>query len=141
MKRSPALTSLSHDHHQALWVALQLKRADDTPAATAFLDFIDGLGSTHFRIEEELLLPGWIAGDSDADLAMATRVLAEHLEFRAAARRLRSPGFAVDDLHELGAALERHVRFEERDLFPRIESGLDRDAIRALGDAIAEAEA
>ena len=58
MKRSQALTPLSHDHHQGLFVAMQLKRAVDDSAAQAFLDFIDGHGGTHFRIEEDVMLRG-----------------------------------------------------------------------------------
>ena len=58
MKRSQALTPLSHDHHQGLFVAMQLKRAVDDSAAQAFLGFIDGHGGTHFRIEEDVLLRG-----------------------------------------------------------------------------------
>ena len=140
MKRSQALTPLSHDHHQGLFVAMQLKRAVDDSAAQAFLDFIDGHGGTHFRIEEEVLLPGWIAADTDADGEMARRVLGEHLELRASARRLRSGPCTVEELHELGGALDRHIRFEERELFPRIESGLSIETMTALGAEIEEAE-
>ena len=47
---------------------------------------------------------------------------------------------AVEELRELGELLERHVRFEERELFPVIEAGLDADAISRVGAEIAEAE-
>jgi DNA-binding NarL/FixJ family response regulator len=75
MKRSEALTPLSHDHHQALVAAQQLRRAEDPEAATAaFLEFWRGQGSQHFRIEEDILLPAWLAADPDADRALAARL-------------------------------------------------------------------
>ena len=62
------------------------------------------------------------------------------LELRAGARRLRARESSVDDLRELGAVLERHVRFEERELFPRIEAGLSAERLRKLGQEIEHAE-
>ena len=132
MKRAPELVPLSHDHHQALSVALQLKRAEDRTPAEAFLDFFESDGTEHFRIEEEVLLPTWLAADPQADRMLAQRVAAEHLEIRTRALRLRDPTTAVDDLRALGELLEAHVRFEERELFPLIESGLDQRAIARL---------
>ena len=72
---------------------------------------------------------------------MASRVSAEHLEIRASTRALGAAQPAPDELRELGALLERHVRFEERELFPAIEASLDEATIRALGAEIAAAEA
>ena len=61
MRRSEALKPLSHDHHQGLYVALQLKRAGPDTAAEAREAFLDFLGreAAHFRAEEELLLPAF----------------------------------------------------------------------------------
>ena len=137
MKRSPEFTPLSHDHHQALFVAMQLKRADDTSVAQTFLDFMDEHGEQHFEAEEQIVLPGWIAADPNADPALAIRVQAEHLELRVAARALRSGGRAVEELRQLGELLERHVRFEERELFPLIEGALSEESLAALGRELA----
>jgi hemerythrin-like domain-containing protein len=141
MKRSSELTPLSHDHHQALFVAMQLKRAEDRSVAQAFLDYLDKAGDDHFRIEETILLPGWIASDPNADPEMAVRILSEHLDIRVWAARLRSDAYSTEDLNELGGLLDRHIRFEERELFPQIESGLDAEALAALGSALNGAEA
>ena len=146
MKRSAELKPLSHDHHQALFVAMQLKRAspEDGPFAfQAFADFVEETGDRHFRIEEEILLPAWLAhvGAGAEPRALAARVAAEHLEIRASARRLAATGPAPDELRELGDLLERHVRFEERELFPLIEGSLDEAATHDLGLEIAAAEA
>lgn len=137
MKRSPALTPLSHDHHGALFLALQLKRAEDESAGAAFAEFIAGEGERHFREEESVLLPAWAAADPEADKAMAARLAAEHLELRAAGRRLSAEGLAVEELHRVGELLDAHVRFEERELFPLIESRLDDAALAAVGEQLA----
>src|SRR6185436_16880429 len=59
MKRSAALTSLSHDHHHALDVARRLRRAapEELDAARAsLLEFWEPRGRRHFEIEERVLL-------------------------------------------------------------------------------------
>ena len=86
-------------------------------------------------------MPGWLAADPDGDADAARRVLAEHLEIRTATARLRAGDAVADELQALGHLLERHVRYEERELFPMIESRLDDEALRSLGTAIAAAEA
>ena len=140
MKRSEALTPLSRDHHQALFVALQLQRAESPEPAQVMLAFYDEHGRRHFEIEEGILLPAWLEADPRADHGVAERVLSEHLTIRAAVRRLRAGSVEVEELHELGELLNRHVRFEERGLFPAIEAGLDDEALAALGEEIAAAE-
>lgn len=141
MKRSPELTPLSHDHHQALFTAQGLKRAEDAGSGREqFLAFWREHGRNHFAIEEEILLPGWVEADPGAEAEMAARVASEHLALRTAARRFEHRAPPLAELREIGELLERHVRFEERELFPLIESRLDQEAIAALGEEIAAAE-
>ena len=140
MKRSDELAPLSRDHHQALFVAMKLKRAE-ADGAEAFLGFIAAHGGDHFRIEEEILLPAWIASDPGADRALAERVAAEHLGLRAAARQLRERDLDAGGIRAVGELLERHVRFEERELFPLIEAGLGAQRLAELGAEIESAEA
>jgi hypothetical protein len=137
VKRSPELTPLSHHHHGALFLAMKLKRAEDEAPAAELAEFMAGKGERHFREEESILLPGWAAADPDADPALAARIAAEHLELRAAGRRAAAGGVGGDELHRLGELLEAHVRFEEREVFPLIESRLDERALAALGAALA----
>jgi hemerythrin-like domain-containing protein len=141
VKRSAELTPLSHDHHQALFVAQRLKRAEDAgEARNRFLDFWRSHGRDHFVIEEEILLPAWTIASGDADRAQAARVAAEHLEIRRAARALERELPDLEALRELGELLERHVRFEERELFPAIEAQLDAEQLAELGTEIERAE-
>lgn len=138
MKRSPALTPLSRDHHQALAIAQRLRRAEDAEQATRDFDTFWGEhGREHFRIEEEVLLPTWaVLGRADA--SHVARIAAEHLEIRAAVLDLERPD--LERLRRLGELLQAHVRYEERELFPLIEDDLDPPALGRLAAAITAAE-
>jgi hypothetical protein len=60
MKRDPALVTLSHDHHLALYVARTLKRATADTASdgrAAFVAYWEEHGREHFRLEERQLFP------------------------------------------------------------------------------------
>ena len=144
MKRSEALRALSHQHHQGLFVALQLKRARQESAAearTGFLDFFERDGSRHFRAEEELLLPAF-ARHTGVDDPAIVRVLTDHVDLRGRGQDLeRSADPDPATLRELGERLESHIRFEERVLFPMIEEALPLDELERLGAAFARAEA
>ena len=139
MKRSEALAVLSRDHHQALAVALPLRRAtaaslDD--ALAGFHDYFDGRGERHFDAEEEVLLP--VLREVPDGGEMADRIVAEHEQLRAlAANAASSPDAAV----ALGDALHDHVRFEEREVFPLIERNLGDDELASLGERLRVADA
>ena len=142
MKRDPALTSLSHDHHQALFVAQQLRRATaetTRQACDTFLEFWEEHGSVHFRLEEEVLLPAYrVHGDSHDPLVAA--VLTDHAAIRRQADELGRGRPTTAALHELGARLEDHVRLEERELFPLVESVMPPVELAALASALERAE-
>ncbi|MBS1880870.1 MAG: hemerythrin domain-containing protein [Actinobacteria bacterium] len=140
MKRTPALQPLSREHLTALLVARDLKAADDLDAAAArFLTFWDEDGKYHFRIEEEVLLPGW-AADGELDREGVARLAAEHLTIRSEALRLRAGRLSLTQVRALGELLHDHVRFEERVLFPAAEAALDEESLARLEAAIEAAE-
>ena len=142
MKRSDALKPLSRDHHGALVVAQQLRRATEAePARQSFLEFWHADGRKHFRVEEEVLLPVWaLYGEVDRDAI--GRMLDDHLWIRREALRAEqsADGVTLDELQELGERLAAHVRFEERELFGAIEANLDEEALSDLAVRVIEAE-
>lgn len=123
MKRSEMLTTLSHDHHQALRASQLLKRCDEDDAAevrAGFAGFWEP-HKDHIRIEEEVLFPKYAEyrGDDDALLVQAR---GEHVRIeQLASEILDSDAAPVDKMHELGAVLHDHTRFEEREFFGAIE--------------------
>jgi hemerythrin-like domain-containing protein len=142
VKRHPALIELSRDHQHGLATAHTLRHATETNRANAraaFLDFWHEEGATHFQIEERILLPA-LHDVATADEPV-NRVLAEHADVRRRAADLTHDAqLALDDLHSLGGLLERHIRYEERVLFPLIESTLNEARLTALAAELARAE-
>ncbi len=143
MKRDPALVSLSHDHHQALFVAQALRRAGPQTTAEAragFLAYWHAHGRTHFRLEEEILFPAY-AGHGDSHHPLVARALCDHVAIRHRAAALASTGTpSAFALRELGTRLADHVRLEERELFPLIEHALPAAALAAVAAELARAE-
>jgi hemerythrin-like domain-containing protein len=138
MKRSEALAGLSRDHHEALAVALRLRRADATTADEArerFAEYFERRGAEHFDLEESVLGPAIVALPGGQELH--ERLLAEHEHLRALGASVIQ-GASVAVLHEFGGDLTAHVRFEERELFPLLEAHLDEDQLTALGTALAD---
>jgi hypothetical protein len=140
MKRSRELRPLSSEHHQALLVAFQLKKgiAGHPEAAGAPRDlpgllalarrFDEQLFRAHARAEEELL-GAWITAD---DMA---RLRAEHADLTRLLEAARTARPVELRVHLAGYAdlLERHVRWEERDLLPWAEGHADEAALAAIG--------
>jgi len=134
MRRSPELAPLSRDHHVALEHALRLRRAGEEDVAAAvsgFLAFLVGPGRAHFAQEEELLVPAVPSARAD----LARRMLAEHREILDRAERLGEDP-RVAEANGLGELLTRHVRFEERELFPLLEENVPEERMRDIARAL-----
>jgi hemerythrin-like domain-containing protein len=142
MKRDPALVTLSHDHHQALFVAQKLKRATAETAADArasFLEYWDEHGQAHFRLEEEVLFPAY-AGHEDPHHPLMAWVLCDHAEIRNRAHAIAAEATSPKEvLVALGIRLAEHVRLEERELFPRIEQALPAERLAEVAAVLHQA--
>jgi hemerythrin-like domain-containing protein len=140
MKRSRELKPLSAEHHQALLVAFQVKKSleghpeaagapKDLPGLLALARrFEEEVFQPHARAEEELLGKYLTSGD-------VKRLAAEHAELTRQLQLARS-ATAADLRAALGAfaeLLERHVHWEERELFPYAEDHVDQDALAMIG--------
>ncbi len=137
MKRHRSLAPLSRDHHHALVLAQRLRRAgpeDVAGAAEALLDHWTTEERLHFRLEEEVLLPAY-AAYGDPEHPAVIRTLLDHVRIRRDVERLAA-GADLELLHELGGRLADHVRLEENELFPLIESALPEPALVALGERL-----
>lgn len=133
MKRCTSLAWLSRQHHTALVLAKRAQRigTDNTEATCQFMahavETFERELEPHFRVEEDALLPLLtIVGESER----VRRTLAEHEELRRLVNRLRAQD--ATSLRLFGAALETHVRFEERELFAVAESILAPEALAVI---------
>jgi hypothetical protein len=140
MKRSRELKPLSSEHHQVLLVAFQLKQGlaghGESAGAPKDLPGLAGLARrlgdqllvTHARAEEELL--GMLLRPDDL-----ARLRSEHTELFRLLERAKA-AVPVDLRSHLAAfadLLERHVRWEERDLFPYAEAQVDAPTLARIG--------
>ena len=140
MKRSEALKPLSREHHQALFVCKTIKDSDSIEeAAGVFTDFWFREGAQHFRIEEEVLLPGSGLPGPSSDEGVV-RMLDDHLEIRRGAGKGIAGDASLAEIKLLGSVLHDHVRFEERDLFRRLESRIDPESLERLRQDIEAAD-
>lgn len=140
MKRSRELRPLSAEHHQALLVAFQLKKSlEGHPEAAGAPKDLPGLLSLARRFEEKLFQPHAAAEEellgehlAPADLK---RLRSEHVELRRLVELARKapPAEARASLGAFADLLERHVRWEERELFPYAEDHLDGEALAIIG--------
>ena len=139
-KRTPELRPLSSEHHQALLVAFQLKKGlaghgesagapKDVPGLLALARrYQDAVLTPHTKAEEELLGRHL----APADMKRLQFEHSEMVRLLEAARQARP----ADTRQLLGAfadLLERHVRWEERELFPACESAIDGAALAVIG--------
>ena len=140
MKRSSELRPLSAEHHQALLVAFQLKKSleghaesagapKDVPGLISLARrFHEKVFLSHAAAEEELLGRYLTEGDM-------RRLKAEHgeLTLHVQASRSGPPAGQRAALHAFAELLERHIRWEERELFEFAEANLDHEALAAIG--------
>lgn len=133
MKRHPSLHPLSRDHHHALVQArkLSLAAAANDPgglaqAAALFAGFWESDLQAHFAQEEQILLP-LLAKHTSPDGNELGETLRQHAEITRLVTELKdklAPREMLEAtlLDALGDALRRHIRFEESELFPALES-------------------
>lgn len=136
MKRHPGLQKFSREHHAALVLAKRAQRLGGgaAEAAVRFAAEAAQACSTelepHFSAEEDGLLPALAAA---GETALVNRTLADHEALRALACRLAAGDVA--GLRRFGELLAAHVRFEERELYPRAESTLPAEALADIDRA------
>ncbi len=140
MRRSRQLKPLSSEHHQALLVAFQLKKGlaghpesagapKDLPGLLALARrFEEQVFRPHLRAEEDVLGQYLVASDM-------RRLESEHRElvqFLESARSARPPELRAA-LQGFAELIERHIRWEERELFPYAEDHVDEATLATIG--------
>lgn len=121
MKRHPSLQPLSDDHHRALVLARRLGRASSGTESTDLEALSRDVArqfeaelEPHFRVEERWLLPALEARGAER---LAARTAEDHARLGDLVRGRWTRHTA----ERVGTLLEKHVRFEERVLFPKAE--------------------
>ena len=140
MKRHTALYTLSHDHHQGLILAQQLKKnAPHYKGMTSTLDgkkeyaisFYNTELVKHFEDEERILFPAVIKRYKEVD-ELVEEIISEHRKMKSLINDLIRKSDVEDLLDELGVLLENHIRKEERKLFPKLEEILSEEELVSI---------
>ena len=138
MKRHSSLETLSFEHHDALVIALRLKKGlnkdiDLKPAAEYALSVYKKHLRHHFEQEEQTLRDPLLAKpEAEADVR---RMLDEHERFAELAEFIElGKGDLKKNLQEFAELLESHVRFEERVLFPLAEKLIPEDQLNEISE-------
>ena len=156
-KRHPSLVPLSREHHHGLLLAFRLKHGlpktrqpHDSPqeqAADTVRFFRKSL-TPHFAAETDILFPA-IRVMQPQTSALLDQLIQEHAAIRELVKQLDQQPPAGPQLPELlssfGTLLERHIRCEERELFPMYETHIsEAEAMRiekaifqVIGDGLA----
>lgn len=136
MKRAPELHALSKDHHSGLVLAKKAKRVGGEGGALVCEAWADIEArfkaelEPHFQIEESLIASNL---EAQGELQLVKRLYKEH----DALRQFFSPGSGRTpaDLYSFGDLLEKHIRYEERELFEVAQNTLSPDVLRAIEQA------
>lgn len=143
MTRHPSLIPLSHDHHNALALALRCRKQalgqikpmgalGLAERAKEFSEFFTSNLAAHFGAEEQVLFP-WMRTQIDASADMIDELLRQHDELRQFAAKIAAGAGLAKLIFDVGDLLERHVRKEERELFPLFEAQAVQAEAQQLG--------
>jgi len=140
MKRHLALINFSREHHAALILAQILKKGgpnyknfpnDLEGKRTYTLSFYLSELIPHFQNEEEILF-AYIRRQSNLLTEQTAQLIDEHKELKRLIFQLKTTGDLEKTLDEIGSLLEKHIRFEEREYFPKVQEILSDEELDEL---------
>jgi len=85
----------------------------------------------HFRKEEEILFP-LSKGKTSAIDKLIDELVDQHNSVASLIKKIKASDSPENELNELGSILEKHIRKEERELFPKIQEVLSENKLKEL---------
>ncbi len=143
MKRHPSLAHLSRDHHGALLLARLLQNnapayngmpTDIAGKALYAVKFYNDELIKHFASEESALKI--VSGINETLDGMIATVFREHQELHLAFQSIKNHPQLSAHLDMIGKVLEIHVRKEERELFPLIETTCSEQMLETINQML-----
>ena len=135
MKRDTNIIPLSRDHHYGLlfcWKIRQgiTKGVELDRIRLYVLDFWKHHLEQHFREEETLLF-------KDVFDPLCVKVIEEHRQIQHLVQNIRNGGAWVRSNYTvLADLLDKHIRFEERQVFPFLEQRLSAERLSEVGEQL-----
>ncbi len=135
MQRAVSLQPLSRQHKSALMTCLLIRKGVSKQASISVMsDFLLKCWQVeikpHFEQEESSLIPALRTYPEGKNFADA--ILRDHELWRTAMTHLEQANVTHRLLGDLADQLEQHVRFEERIVFPSLESSLSPEQLSQL---------
>lgn len=118
IKRSESLKPLSREHHYGLLLSWKIKTGLKKSISLDRIKnyavwFFENSLKQHFKNEEEYVFP--VLGNSHPLIIQA---ISEHRELE---RLIKDDVDVLASLHSVAELIEKHIRFEERELFNEVE--------------------
>ncbi len=146
MKRHPSIVSLSREHHGALILAKLLQK--DAPPYKNLPSDLDGKAAyaikqyqteltDHFLAEELAVLEQVRGVTKEIDI-LIEEIYTEHKQLRYLFECITESDHLEEDLHSLGSTLEKHIRKEERVLFPLIQDNCSKDLLNHIQNLLSK---
>jgi len=144
--RHPSLISLSQDHHHGLALALRCRKQalgqlkpmgakGLKERAVEVREFFTNHLVAHFRAEEEALFPKLVEFVPES-AAIVDQLVREHHQLRDGVAQLDTDAGLGKLVFDFGDLLERHIRKEERELFPLFDQHVGATGAETVGDEI-----
>ena len=141
--RHPSLISLSHEHHHGLALALRCRKQAlgqikplGAPGlrerANEVISFYDANLIAHFLVEEEVLFPR-LRSSAPRCESLIAELIDQHRAIGRLVEQLRTASGLAKAVFDLGDLLERHIRKEERELFPVFEQEVEAGQAEEIG--------
>jgi hypothetical protein len=139
IKRNENIVPLSQDHHLSLlfgWKIKQGLKADiELSRILSYVHYFEDVHLLpHFKEEEELLF------EPNKESELVQKGMQDHGAIRNILKRLYEADNEQEQIAHLtllADAVEAHVRFEERELFPALETMVQPQQLKAVGEALA----
>lgn len=139
IKRNQSLVQLSREHHFSLLFGWKIRQGIKNNTAFArMIPYAEYFWKhhllPHFREEEEILF-------IPASDPLIVKAKEEHAQIRQLVESLLiTQGVpSGEKLLRLADQLDKHIRFEERELFPHLEKVLQPDQLERIGRSLKEA--
>ncbi|MEL6190605.1 MAG: hemerythrin domain-containing protein [Bacteroidota bacterium] len=144
LKRHTSLVPFSHDHRHILFLAQLLKKGSprfqgfptDVEGKHAYaLQFFQEQLKGHILKEEQLLFPNIMGLEARID-ELVEELKTHHTEIFSIFEQWQTRVPDVNELHEMGIFLEKHVRTEERQLFTWLQQAASEELLVELGELV-----
>lgn len=133
IKRHEALQDLSRDHHQGLLLCFKIrqglaKEVEPERIMNYCRHFYHTHLVEHFEEEERLVFP--VLGN---DHPMVQKAFEQHRQLN---QLFAADAASIEKLQEIEKELKAHIRFEERELFNKIQQQLPSEKLQQLNDQL-----